>query len=136
MSDVSHRNAVKHSISMHDAQMLCNNEVTRDGHRVTDLIVELRDDCKQRSHFMPTPRNTKGKSVISSPLLPFYSHFSLPTTEHFPFVRNCESYTQSELHKLLLLSKSCSSNLVSVGIYRGEFIYCTLAAIPHLATEL
>ena len=60
MSDISPRNMVQHSISMHDAQLLCNNEVTHDGRRVTDLIVELRDDCKQRNHFMPTPRNTKG----------------------------------------------------------------------------
>ena len=54
---------------MHDAQLLSNAEVTIDGQRVTDLIVELRDDCKQRNHFMPCPRNTKGKFFTFSPLV-------------------------------------------------------------------
>ena len=60
MSEVAYKNIMRHSISMHDAHLACNNEVNKDGRRVTDLIVEIRDDCKQRSHFMPTPRNTKG----------------------------------------------------------------------------
>ena len=44
---------------MHDAHLNSNDEVTTDGYRVTDLIIEIRDDCN-RGHFMPCPRNTKG----------------------------------------------------------------------------
>ena len=59
-SEIHQRNRVPHSETMHDAQLLSNSEVTQDGQRVTDLIIEIRDDCKQRHHFMPCPRNTKG----------------------------------------------------------------------------
>ena len=58
------RNIVSHSVPMHDAQLTCNSEVTSDGVRVTDFIVEVRDDCKQRHHFMPCPRNSKGRIKV------------------------------------------------------------------------
>jgi len=45
---------------MHDAQLKSNGEVTKDGIRVTDLIMEFRDGCQQRNHFVPCERNTKG----------------------------------------------------------------------------
>ena len=60
LSEIHRKNRTIHSVAMHDAQHLSNGEVTSDGRRVTDLIVEVRDDCKQRNHFMPCPRNTKG----------------------------------------------------------------------------
>ena len=61
---------------MHDAQLLSNAEVTREGQRVTDLIIEIRDDCKQRQHFMPCPRNTKGILVsVIKHIENFYSAF-------------------------------------------------------------
>ena len=60
ISNIAPRNAVSQSVPMHDAHLACNNEVSGDGTRVTDLIVELRDDTQTRPHFMPCPRNTKG----------------------------------------------------------------------------
>lgn len=60
MGGVLRRNAVKHSVPMHDAHLESNSETTTDGHRVTDLIIELRDDMRNGHHFMPCPRNTKG----------------------------------------------------------------------------
>ena len=58
--EVRKQNMVLQSTPMHDAHLKSNGEVTEDGFRVTDFIVELRDDCRSRSHFMPCPRNTKG----------------------------------------------------------------------------
>jgi len=62
---VLRKNAVKHSVPMHDAHLESNAETTRDGYRVTDLIIELRDDMRNGNHFMPCPRNTKGIHIIS-----------------------------------------------------------------------
>lgn len=60
---VLRKNAVKHSVPMHDAHLESNAETTKDGYRVTDLIIELRDDMRNGNHFMPCPRNTKGRKT-------------------------------------------------------------------------
>ena len=62
--EVRKRNMVHQSTPMHDAHVKSNAEVTESGYRVTDLIIELRDDCRGGNHFKPCPRNTKGKKLL------------------------------------------------------------------------
>ena len=59
--EVLRRNVPNVPTPMHDAHLMSNGLTAKDGSRVTDLIIELRDSCQNRVHFTPCPRNTKCK---------------------------------------------------------------------------